>query len=153
MSADFSAGRTKHSMKELFSAEDHIVVVLDEVCVNISCGLHPWERHPERPTRLLISARLYAPLTTPRAGDAPIIDYDVVRNRILSLENEGHIDLLETVADLVVDACFANDRVVACDLKIRKPDIYNESRGAGIDMYRTRARWSSHKSPLGGAEK
>ena len=59
-------------MKDLFSAQglqDHIVVVLDEVCVNISCGLHPWERHPERPTRLLISARLFAPLDrVPRGG-------------------------------------------------------------------------------------
>ena len=48
-------------MIDLFSGEDHIVVVLDEVSVNISCSLHPWERHPERPTRLFITARLYAP--------------------------------------------------------------------------------------------
>lgn len=132
-------------MKELFSGEDHIVVVLDEVCVNISCGLHPWERHPERPTRLMVSARLYAPLATPRAADAPIINYDIVRKRILALENEGHIDLLETIADLIVDSCFGDERVVACALSIRKPDIYNESRGAGIDLFRTRARWSARK--------
>ncbi len=132
-------------MKELFSPEDHIVVVLDDVCVNISCGLHPWERHPERPTRLMVSARLYAPLVTPRSADAPIINYDIVRKRILALENEGHIDLLETIADLIVDSCFGDERVVACSLSIRKPDIYNESRGAGIDLFRTRARWSAKK--------
>jgi len=133
------------TMKSFFSLEDHIVVALDDVCVNVSCGLHPWERHPERPTRLMISVRLYAPLLTPRAADAPIIDYDVVRKRILALESEGHIDLLETVADLVVDRCFSDARVTACGLSIRKPDIYNESRGAGIDLFRTRARWSAQK--------
>ena len=127
----------------LFSGEDHIVVVLDDVCVNIRCGLHPWERHPERPTRLLVSVRLYAPLTTPRAADMPIINYDLVRTRILALEGEDHIDLLETVADRIVDACFTDARVEACTLSIRKPDIYNESRGAGIDLFRTRARWSA----------
>ena len=130
-------------MKDLFSTEDHIVVVLDDVCVNISCGLHAWERHPERPTRLMVSVRLYAPLTTPRAADAPIIDYDIVRNRILSLENEGHIDLLETIADRIIDSCFKDPRVTACALSVRKPDIYNESRGAGIDLFRTRERWSA----------
>ena len=130
-------------MKELFSGEDHIVLALDEVCVNISCGLHPWERHPERPTRLMVSARLYAPLTTPRADQMPIIDYDRVRNRILALENEGHIDLLETVADRVTDACFSDARVLACQVSVRKPDIYNESRGAGVDLFRTRARWTA----------
>jgi dihydroneopterin aldolase len=132
-------------MKPFYPPEDHIVVALDEVCVNISCGLHPWERHPERPTRLMVSARLYAPLLTARAADAPIIDYDVVRQRILDLENHGHIDLLETVADLIVDSCFQDPRVTACSLSIRKPDIYNESRGAGIDLFRTRARWSGEK--------
>jgi dihydroneopterin aldolase len=129
-------------MKELFSGEDHIVLALDDVCVNISCGLHPWERHAERPTRLMISARIYALLTTPRADQMPIIDYDRVRNRILDLENEGHIDLLETVADRVTDACFIDGRVVACHVSIRKPDIYNESRGAGVDLFRTRAHWN-----------
>ena len=94
-------------MNDLFSGEDHIVVALDEVCVNISCGLHPWERHPERPTRLFITARLYAPLTTPRAADEPIVDYDLVRNRIRALESEGHIDLLETIADRIAESCFA----------------------------------------------
>jgi 7,8-dihydroneopterin aldolase/epimerase/oxygenase len=128
-------------MLDFFAGEDHIVVVLDEVSVNISCGLHPWERHPERPTRLLITARLYAPLTTPRAADAPIVDYDLIRNRILALEGEGHIDLLETIADRIAETCFADLRVQACALSIRKPDIYNESRGAGIELFRTRARW------------
>jgi dihydroneopterin aldolase len=130
-------------MKDLFSGEDHIVVALDDVCVNVNCGLHPWERYPERPTRLFISVRLYAPLATARASDAPIIDYDIVRDRIRALETEGHIDLVEEVADRIVDSCFTDKRVVACSLSIRKPDIYNETRGAGIDLFRTRARWSA----------
>ena len=133
-------------MMDFFSGEDHIVVVLDEVSVNISCGLHPWERHPERPTRLLVTARLYAPLKTPRAADAAIVDYDLIRNRILALEGEGHIDLLETIADRIAETCFADQRVQACALSIRKPDIYNESRGAGIELFRTRARWIGQKS-------
>lgn len=130
-------------MNDLFSGEDHIAVALDEVYVNVNCGLHPWERHPERPTRLLISVRLYAPLTARRAADEPIIDYDVVRDRIRALENEGHIDLLETVADRIVESCFHDARVAACRVAIRKPDIYNETRGAGIDLFRTRKRWSA----------
>lgn len=130
-------------MHKFFSGEDHIVVALDEVSVNVSCGLHPWERHPERPTRLIVSVRLYAPLTLRRAEDMPIIDYDVVRARILALQNEGHIDLVETVADRVTEACFADPRVVACWLSVRKPDIYNETKGAGIDLFRTRAGWEA----------
>ena len=133
-------------MMDFFSGEDHIVVVLDEVSVNISCGLHPWERHPERPTRLLITARLYAPMTTPRAAEVAIVDYDLIRNRILALEGEGHIDLLETIADRIAETCFADARVKACALSIRKPDIYNESRGAGIEVFRTRARWQDSDS-------
>lgn len=130
-------------MHKFFSGEDHIVVALDEVSVNVSCGLHPWERHPERPTRLIVSVKLFAPLTQRRAEHMPIIDYDVVRARILALQNEGHIDLVETVADRVTEACFSDPRVKACWLSVRKPDIYNETKGAGVELFRTRAGWEA----------
>ncbi|HWG06495.1 MAG TPA: dihydroneopterin aldolase [Beijerinckiaceae bacterium] len=128
-------------MKERFSLEDHLAVALDDVVVNVRCGLHPWERHPEYPNRLSISVKLYAHLHARHAADMPIIDYDRIRNHILRLEKADHIDLLETIVDGLCEECFVDPRVEACSVSVRKLDIFNETRSAGIDVFRTRERW------------
>lgn len=118
---------------------DHIIVALDGVAVDVKCGLHPWERHPERPNRLSISVKLYVPIGSGRLVDlGPIVDYDHIREYILSLEKAPHIDLLEEVADGIIEKCFADGRVSACWVSIRKPHIFAESGGAGIDVCRRR---------------
>jgi len=128
-------------MNGLFSLEDHVVSVLDDMIVEARCGLHPWERHPERPNLLRFSVRLYALLATPRAANTPILDYDHVRNHLKGLRDRDHVDLLETLVDEVAEACFADPRVEACFVSVRKPAIFNEAAGAGIDVFRTRAGW------------
>lgn len=128
-------------MEFLFSPADYVAVALDEVVVSVRCGLHPWERFAEKPNRLAVSVRLYAPLTRARLTGAPIIDYDPLRDYIRNLEKHDHIDLIETIVDGVTQACFADARVEACFVRIRKLDIFPETGGAGIDVFRTRAQW------------
>jgi dihydroneopterin aldolase len=128
-------------MTESFSPQDHLIVALDDVVVNVRCGLHPWERYPDHRNRLSISIKLYAHLQTRRAADMPIIDYDRIRTHILALEKSDHIDLLETIVDGLCAECFVDPRVEACRVSVRKLDIFAETRGAGIDVFRTRAHW------------
>ena len=128
-------------MNGLYSQEDHIVIALDDVVVNVRCGLHPWERYPEHPNRLSISVKLFAHLREARAAQMPIIDYDHIRNHIRGLERSEHIDLLETIIDNITRECFADSRVEACFVSVRKLDIFSEARGAGVDAFRTRAQW------------
>lgn len=128
-------------MDIMFSTSDFIAAALDDVIVNVRCGLHPWEQHREHPNRLRISLRLFAHVTTARAAQAPIIDYDRMRAFIKGLETREHIALIETIADEIAAACFAEERVEACYVSIRKPDIFPETQGAGIDVFRTREGW------------
>jgi 7,8-dihydroneopterin aldolase/epimerase/oxygenase len=132
-------------MDFLYSHTDHVAVALDDVVVNVRCGLHPWERFAQKPNRLAISVRLYAPLGGGRLSGAPIIDYDPVRDYIRSLEKADHIDLIETIVDGVTDVCFVDTRIEACLVRVRKLDIFPETAGAGLDVFRTRAQWSAER--------
>lgn len=118
--------------------QDHVCVSLDEAIVEVKCGLHPWERHPERPNRLKFSIQLYARLHGPRLEGSAFIDYDPIREAILALSARDHIDLLETIVDELVAVCFADPRVEACRVSVRKTNIFNEVAGAGIDVFRNR---------------
>ena len=121
---------------------DYIRVVLRDVEVDAHVGLHPWERHPERPSRLLVTVEMFAHLARGHTagGATPTIDYDRVRQGLRGWSSRPHTPLLETLAEEAVELCFADAAVEACRVAIVKPDIFNEAVGAGVEIYRVRPR-------------
>jgi dihydroneopterin aldolase len=115
----------------------HIRVFLRRVQTEAHLGLHPWERHPERPTRLLVSVEMFAPVEGP-ADRAGLIDYDPIRAALRAWPGRPHTDLLETLAEELAGLCFANAAVMACRVSIEKPDIFNEVEAAGVELFRVR---------------
>jgi 7,8-dihydroneopterin aldolase/epimerase/oxygenase len=121
---------------------DHVIVKLRNVIVETPCGVHPWERHPERPNKLSIDVTLFAKLVHRRLEEFGYIDYDKIRDFLKQFPNRPHTELLETLLDEIVDKCFADDRVDACRVSIMKLSIFNEVEAAGVEVYRTRAQWT-----------
>ncbi len=121
------------------AARGYVRVVLRDVQTEAHVGLHPWERHPERPTRLVVNVEMFAHIDG--AGhDTPatIIDYDMVRAALRGWPGRPHTELLETLVDELVGVCFANPRVEACRVSVMKPDVFNEVGAAGVEVYRPR---------------
>jgi dihydroneopterin aldolase len=121
---------------------DRIEVKLNNVVVECRCGLHAWEKHPERPNRLSISVTLFAKLDCRRLDRFGYIDYDRIRDFLKTFPSRPHTDLIETLLDEIVEKCFADERVDACRVSIMKLDIFNETEAAGVEVYRTRAAWA-----------
>ncbi len=112
--------------------------ILEDVEVWVRCGLHAWERHPERPNRLLVSAELYTTTAFDPATGAGYLDYDRLRDHIATWRERPHTDLLETLlADLAAFA-FEDPLVEACRVKVVKPDIFPEAKAAGVEWFRRR---------------
>ena len=111
--------------------------ILRDVLTEASVGLHPWERHPERPTRLLVNVEMFAHADDVTPG--AYIDYDPVRAAIAAWPGRAHTDLLETLVEELIARCFDNPRVEACRVSVVKPDVFNEAAGAGVEAYRIRA--------------
>jgi len=124
------------------SSQDYLRVILKDAIVEVHIGLHPWERHPERPTRLKISVDLLLPLASGPVAAAEITDYDPIREFIRSLPSRPHTDLLETLVDDITAVCFLDSRVSACRIAVLKTDIFNEADAAGIEVFRTRESWN-----------
>jgi dihydroneopterin aldolase len=119
----------------------HIRVVLRDVTVQASVGLHPWERHAERPSRLIVNVEMFAYTGGPvdGAGAAGIIDYDRVRHAIVAWQGRPHTDLLETLVEELVALCLGIAGVQACRVSVVKPDIFNEAAAVGVEVFRVRA--------------
>ena len=120
-------------------AGDHVRVLLSDVAVDVRIGLHAWERHPERPTRLIVNVEMFAAWPLPKAGaEGGFIDYDRVRDHVASWRERDHVELLETLVEELIGVCFALPPVEACRVRITKPDIFPEAAGAGVEIFRRR---------------
>ncbi len=118
----------------------HIRVILRDIVTEAHVGLHAWERHPERPTRLVVNVEMFAPILRPLSAESKdsIIDYDPIREALKQWPARPHTPLLETLLHEIVELCFRNKRVSACRVSIMKPDIFNEAGGAGVEVYQVR---------------
>jgi 7,8-dihydroneopterin aldolase/epimerase/oxygenase len=119
----------------LWDAErDYARVILRDIYVEARVGLHPWERHPERPSRLTINIELFSHGTR----QSEFIDYDRIHKAFKEWPNRPHTELLETLVEEVVELCFSIPLVEACRVSIVKPDIFNDTAAVGIELYRRR---------------
>src|SRR5690348_9282423 len=128
------------SMKIWDASQSHRRIFLRDVQVEAKVGLHPWEMHPERPTRLLVNVEMFVPLDPLPAEEnaATIVDYDLIRNALRTWPQRPHTPLLETLVDELAALCLAFPTVAACRVSIMKPDIFNEAEGAGVEVYRVK---------------
>jgi 7,8-dihydroneopterin aldolase/epimerase/oxygenase len=133
------AGRSDQASAHVWDPNrSHIRVELRGITTEAHVGLHAWERHKERPSRLIVDVEMLAPTEGALAGGAPLIDYDDVRAAIKSWPARAHTDLLETLAEELVALCLAIPAVQACRVSVRKPDIFNEVAEAGVELFRVR---------------
>ena len=72
------------------------------------------------------------------AGAQDILNYGFVHDYLQGWRTREHTELLETLADELIEFCLADPRVEACRGRLGKPQIFAEAAGAGVEIYRTR---------------
>ncbi|HUO91128.1 MAG TPA: dihydroneopterin aldolase [Rhizomicrobium sp.] len=116
----------------------YVRMMIRDLATEVRLGLHPWERHPEKPQRIVVNVELYAAPPRKITGRSSIVDYDYIRDALKKWPRRRHTVFIETLLDELVKLCFKDKRVEACRVSIFKPDIYNEAAGAGVEVYRVR---------------
>ena len=127
------------SIRKTTDHPDYVAAKITGLEVEVKVGIHPWERHPEHPSRLIVDVEMYcySPKWNPQALH-DVMDYDRVRTEIMKWPGRKHTDLLETLALELVNLCFEDARVDAARVSITKPDIFSNAKGAGIELFRHR---------------
>lgn len=113
-------------------------VSLRGVCVPIRLGVLAHEK--TAPQTVEVDVELYRRHDAYRAeGLDDCLNYDAVY-RYVTVEwpERGHADLLETWAEDLVGHCMGDDRVDACRVRLRKPDIYPGTAVPEIEVVRHR---------------
>jgi dihydroneopterin aldolase len=125
------------------SSKDVIRVFLRDCKINLSIGVYPAEMI--KPQQVIVNVEVeseppqhYRDITDRNLDH--VIDYDPLYHYICAeLPKLGHIPLLETVADKIIDFCFSNMRVQKVRVRLEKPQVFDNA-SAGIEIYRLRGK-------------
>ncbi len=109
-------------------------IVLEDYCVSVDIGFHELEMGA--PQRLTITVEVWLDETsfpsTDRVADA--WDYDFLRAEIGTLVAGQRFNLQETLVRAVYDLIAARRGVTALRVSSRKPDIYPDCAGVGVEL-------------------
>lgn len=101
-------------------------------------GAYPEERLAPQRVRINVEIRV-------READRPLNDdidnvlsYDRVVTAIKERIGRGHINLVETLAEDIVDLCFADHRAEEVRVRVEKLDIIPEAAAVGVEIERSR---------------
>jgi len=102
-------------------------------------GIHDAEKI--KPQRIVVNIDLSVQETlSPMPDDiSHVVSYEIVVKKCEAIVAEGHVNLVETLAEKFADACLKDKRVVAARVRIEKPDIIPNARSVGVEIERQRA--------------
>jgi len=109
-------------------------IVLEGFELELDIGFHAFEIG--RPQRLLITVEVWVDEAFFPTGDdsADAWDYDFLRSEIRALAAGRRFNLQETLAREIYDLVAARRGVTALRISTRKPDIYADCAGVGVEL-------------------
>lgn len=103
-----------------------------------SIGIYEHEKRYEQ--RITVSLELFVRDDYDGQSDRiiDVYDYDEAIGAVKATVSAGHVNLLETLAERIADACLQNTVVQRVVVRIEKPDVLPSCRAVGIEIERTR---------------
>lgn len=98
-------------------------------------GIHHHERDAKQRVRINIDLTV-RDLVPVEDSIANVIDYDHLIAGIEAIVESGHINLVETLADLIGDFCMADRRVTKALIEVEKLDALAQAASAGVVIER-----------------
>lgn len=113
-------------------------VFVRDLVLNCSIGVYKHEK--ARPQRVRINAELMVADQLDIAGDdlGSVLNYEPIVAGIKRIVEAGHINLVETLAQRILDLCLADERVIAARSVVEKLDVYPEAGSVGVTIERWR---------------
>ena len=113
-------------------------VFVNRLAVEASIGIHPHERENKQTIWLTIDAGVREESATPEAiGD--VVCYEDICKLATALATDGHIDLVETLAERIADRLMEDPRLVQIRVQIEKPQAIAQAASVGIAISRLRS--------------
>ncbi len=101
-----------------------------------SIGVHAHERETLQRIRINLDLAV-------REDDGPVEDrldtvvcYEAILQRVRNIVADGHVNLVETLAERIATLCLQDDRVRSARVRIEKLDLFADVGSVGVEIER-----------------
>lgn len=107
---------------------------LEGFLLHVDIGFHEFEIGA--PQRLLVDVEIWVDEASFPTSDAveDALNYDILHGQIVQLASARRYNLQETIARAIYDLVASRPGVTALRVATRKPDIYADCAGVGVDL-------------------
>ena len=113
-------------------------VIITDLVFNTSIGIHDFEKEKKQKIKFNIEIDI-SPLFKASESDLEsIVNYENVINKIKSITQKKHYNLLETLAEDIFINLFLSKNIIKIKLRIEKPEIIKNTTSVGIEITKKR---------------
>lgn len=101
---------------------------------NLKVGIHEFEK--DKPQPVLISVELETSINIANVAENidDTVSYEPIVDCIRQLETGPHIQLIETIAEKLTQACFQDPHVKKVTICVEKTTVFSQSESCGIKL-------------------
>ncbi|NWH07400.1 MAG: dihydroneopterin aldolase [Alphaproteobacteria bacterium] len=101
-------------------------------------GVHGHEKGKPQPVRINLDLTVAEDGTAIEDRLANVVDYEKVVRAIVAIIDNGHVNLVETLAELIAADCLMDTRIQAVRVRIEKLKAIPAARSVGVEIERRR---------------
>lgn len=131
-----SSATITHHVANAESGIRHVFV--RDLTLLVLIGIHDAEKL--KPQRVVVNIDLSVAEGSGQLPDdiSHVVSYEIIVKKCEAIVAEGHVNLVETLAEKFAEACLKDKRVLAARVRIEKPDIIPNARSVGVEIERQR---------------
>jgi dihydroneopterin aldolase len=114
-----------------------------DLVLTASIGVYPHEHTAPQRVRINIDLAVTddggAKLSRAAVGQddlGRVVDYEAIVNRARAMVAAGHVQLVETLAERLCEACLADARILIARVRVEKLDVFADATSAGVEVER-----------------
>lgn len=112
----------------------------------LPCRIGVYAHEKQAPQRVRVNAQV---LVERDAVDSDalsdVLNYETIVEGIRDLARGGHIELVESLAEQVMDVCLASPRALAARISVEKLDVFADAESVGVVLRRRRRAALRHR--------
>ncbi|HQT64188.1 MAG: dihydroneopterin aldolase [Acidocella sp. 20-57-95] len=114
-----------------------------DLVLSASIGVYAHEHEARQRIRINLDLAIQeeppGKLSRPSVGRddlARVVDYESIVIRTREIVNQGHVQLVETLAERLAEACLTDSRVAQVRVRVEKLDVFADAASAGVEIER-----------------
>ena len=106
----------------------------------LPCRIGVYEHEKQAPQRVRINVQLLVEREVADSDElGDVLNYETIVEGIRALTRGRHIELVESLAEQVMDICLASPRALAARIGVEKLDVFADAESVGVVLRRRRA--------------